>query len=78
MPGVLDVGHVYAYPWAESPRVGFTFTCSRQPLSPPELLTDRLPDLCQDVRLEGVRQAVPTGHDLGQVLGKPVLFWYSS
>ena len=61
-----------------NPRVGFTFTCSRQPHSPPELLTDRLPDLCQDSRFEGVRQAVPIGHDLGQVLGKPVLFWYSS
>ena len=51
---------------------------SRQPHPPPELLTERLPDLCQDVRFEGVRQAVTTGHDLDQVLGKPVLFWYSS
>ena len=42
------------------------------------LIPDGLPNLCQDVRLEGVRQAVPTGQDLGQVLGKPVLFWYSS
>ena len=34
------------------------------------LIPDGLPDLCQDVRFIGL--------DLGQVLGKPVLFWYSS
>ena len=64
-------------PGREPPGSGSPSACD--PIScTVRLIPNGLPNLCQDVRLEGVRQAVPTGHDLGQVLGKPVLFWYSS